>query len=77
MKENLNTNNRSFYNKLGTWGAILIIGYFVLSEHRAHVVQFLPYIFLLACPLMHIFMHRGHKHHSDHGNHSTLNKEAR
>jgi hypothetical protein len=26
----------------------------------------LPYLFLLACPLMHFFMHGGHgSHHSD------------
>lgn len=56
------TGNWNLY-KIGTWGAILIIGYFLLTEHRAHVFQFLPYIFLLACSLMHVFMHRGHHNH--------------
>lgn len=74
MKEEIN-NNWSFY-RIGTWGAILIIGYFLITEHRTHVFQFLPYLFLLACPLMHIFMHRGHNHQSTHENHSN-NKETK
>lgn len=44
-------------------GFMLVIGYFLYAEHRAHVVQYLPYLLLLACPLMHVFMHRGHGHH--------------
>lgn len=39
-------------------GAVAV--YFLLSEHRAHALGALPYLLLLACPLMHIFMHRGH-----------------
>ena len=34
--------------------------YLLLTEHRAHVVKALPWILLAACPLMHLFMHRGH-----------------
>ena len=37
--------------------------YFLLSEHRAHFLGALPFLFLLACPLMHVFMHRGHGRH--------------
>jgi ABC-type nickel/cobalt efflux system permease component RcnA len=42
-------------------------GYFLLTEHLAHVVGALPLLLLLACPLMHVFMHHdhGHHHHSD------------
>jgi hypothetical protein len=46
------------------WGFMLIIGYFLVAEHRAHVVQYLPYLLVLACPLMHLF-HR----HGGHGGH--------
>ena len=35
----------------------------LFTEHRAHVLGILPYLFLLACPLMHLFMHHGHGHH--------------
>lgn len=40
-----------------------IAGYFLLTEHLAHVVGALPLLLLLACPLMHVFMHHGHGHH--------------
>lgn len=40
-----------------------ITAYFLLTEHLAHVVGALPLFFLLACPLMHVFMHHGHGHH--------------
>ena len=47
------------------WGFILIIGYFLITEHRAHVIQYLPFLLLLACPLMHFFHgHGGHGSHS-------------
>ncbi|QKQ50872.1 MULTISPECIES: DUF2933 domain-containing protein [Achromobacter] len=35
-------------------------GYFLWAEHRAHVSQWWPYALLLLCPLMHVFMHKGH-----------------
>ena len=41
-----------------------VAGYFLLSEHRAHFLGATPFLLLLACPLMHVFMHRGH---GDHG----------
>lgn len=36
--------------------------FYVLREHWAHALGLAPYILFLACPLMHLFMHRGHKH---------------
>uniref|UniRef100_UPI003F497276 DUF2933 domain-containing protein n=1 Tax=Cupriavidus yeoncheonensis TaxID=1462994 RepID=UPI003F497276 len=39
-----------------------MIGYFLWTEHRAHVIQILPFLLLAACPLMHLFMHHGHGH---------------
>jgi hypothetical protein len=47
-------------------GFLLIAAYFLFAEHRAHVIAFLPYLLLLACPLMHIFMHGGHGGHHGH-----------
>ena len=35
------------------------------SEHRAHLLGALPFLFLLACPLLHIF--GGHGSHGAHG----------
>lgn len=45
------------------WGFVLVAGYFLLTEHRAHLFNFLPYLLLAACPLMHFFHHGGHGHH--------------
>jgi len=54
----------------GRWvlyGFLAVAGFFMFTEHRAHVLGVLPYLFLLACPLMHLFMHHGddgqHTHH--------------
>ena len=41
-------------------GFLAIAAFFLLSEHRAHLFSFLPWLLLLACPLMHLFMHGGH-----------------
>jgi hypothetical protein len=42
------------------WGFLAIALAFLLLEHRAHLYGALPYLLLLACPLMHLFMHHGH-----------------
>lgn len=45
-----------------------IAAYFLLTEHYAHTIAALPFLLLLACPLMHMFMHHGHHHgHGDAG----------
>jgi hypothetical protein len=36
--------------------------FFLWTEHRAHLLGVLPYLILLLCPLMHLLMHRGHRH---------------
>jgi predicted secreted protein len=35
---------------------------YLLTRHVDHTLQYLPLLVILACPLMHIFMHRGHRH---------------
>lgn len=37
------------------------------QEHQAHILGIIPYLFILACPLLHIFMHGGHGGHGKHG----------
>lgn len=52
---------RGFLIMLGT--AIAAgVAFYVLREHWAHALGFAPYLLFLACPLMHLFMHHGHKH---------------
>ncbi|HKZ78268.1 MAG TPA: DUF2933 domain-containing protein [Pyrinomonadaceae bacterium] len=49
---------------------LAIIGFFLFTEHRAHLFGILPYLLLLACPLVHMFMHGGHaKRGNDTGGH--------
>lgn len=57
---------RSFwFSPMGLLAIALLIalGGFLLLEHRLHVYEWLPILVLLACPLMHVFMHRGHHKH--------------
>ena len=57
------------------FGFLLIGGFFLVTEHRAHLylaIPFLPWLLLLACPLMHFFMHH------DHGGHrSSADEQSR
>lgn len=46
-------------------GFLVVAGFFLLTEHTAHVFGALPYLLLAACPLMHLFMHHGHGGHSN------------
>ena len=63
------------------WG-YLILGviaiYFLLTEHLAHTIAYLPFLLFLACPLMHLFMHHGHhhKHHADEHSSLDVNKKV-
>lgn len=48
-------------------GFIAIALFFLLTQHRAHLFGILPYLLLLACPLMHLFHHHGHHRHAASG----------
>ena len=47
------------------WGitiAYAALGAYLLATHSGHILSALPYLFLLLCPLMHLFGHGGHGH---------------
>ena len=44
-------------------GFLAVAGFFLITEHTAHVLGVLPWLLLAACPLMHLFMHHGHGEH--------------
>lgn len=44
-------------------GFFVVGAFFFITEHRAHVLGWLPFILLATCPLMHLFMHSGHDGH--------------
>ena len=60
----------SFRSFIGSTTGLLVclllaaLGGYLLWTHTGHVLTALPYLFLLACPLMHFFGHgHGQKHH--------------
>ncbi len=52
-----------------------VAGYFLVTEHWAHFMGALPYLLLLACPLMHVFMHGGHGDNHENGDHGSDEKK--
>jgi hypothetical protein len=56
---------RSFLDSKLGWAVTLslaVLGAYLLWGHTGHVIYALPYLVLLACPLMHVF---GHLHGHD------------
>lgn len=52
-------------------GFVAVVIILLGTEHRAHVLGVLPYLILLACPLLHRFMHGGHGHDHQGGRHES------
>lgn len=44
---------------------LMIAGFYLIVEHRAHLFGYWPLLLLLACPLLHMFMHGGHGGHGE------------
>lgn len=58
--------------KFALIGFALVAGFFLITEHRAHVFGVLPYLLLAACPLLHFFGHG----HGGHGGRSGRESEG-
>jgi hypothetical protein len=43
-------------------GFVILAAIAFAFEHRLHLVPYLPWLLLLACPLMHLFHRGGHGH---------------
>lgn len=54
---------------LGACAFLAIAASFLWEEHRAHLLGALPYLLLLACPIIHLFMHRSNRHGPGHARH--------
>jgi len=48
---------------------VSVLAFLIYKGHSAHLLGALPYLLILICPLMHIFMHGGH-----HGGHNRHNQ---
>ena len=66
--------NKNTRFNLGLIGFLLITAFFLFSEHRAHFLGILPYLLLLACPFLHMYMHGGHGEGSGAGGGSSPHK---
>ena len=53
---------------------VAALGVYLLATHTGHAVAALPYLLLLACPLMHLF---GHHHHSGHKSETSRSTDPR
>jgi hypothetical protein len=64
-----------WHSRWGAGGLVLaaVAGWFLWQENRPHLLGALPYLIVLACPLMHVFMHRGHNGHL--GQHPSERKD--
>lgn len=50
---------------------VAAIALYLVTAHTGHVIGYLPYLLLAACPLMHLFMHHGHGRHQHRGSDSA------
>jgi hypothetical protein len=46
--------------KLAIIALIVAAVYLLLTDHEAHILRVLPYLLLLACPVLHLLMHGRH-----------------
>ncbi len=51
-----------YYRSWVAFGVAALVGGYLVFWHGAHLAAALPFLVIAACPLMHIFMHRGHGH---------------
>lgn len=45
---------------------LAIAGFYLYTEHRAHLYGALPWLLIALCPFLHFFLHRG-----EHGRHTA------
>ena len=56
--------------------AAAALGLYLVIWHSVHLAAALPFIVLLACPLLHMFMHGGHGGHGDNGENHAQHSEG-
>ena len=61
-----NTPHGLNWSRINQWllwfGLAAAVGW-LFFRHNEHLLQLLPFLILLACPLMHLFRHGGHGGH--------------
>lgn len=57
-------------------GFAAVAGFFLVTEHAAHLFGALPFLLLAACPLMHLFGHGGHGHEGHGGSQARAGSQS-
>jgi Flp pilus assembly protein TadB len=57
--------------------AAAALGLYLVIWHGVHLAAALPFIVLLACPLLHVFMHGGHRHNHGGSTRPPANSQAK
>ena len=76
MRPEQSNREPSFWRSPAGWvflGFATVAAFFLVAEHRAHVLGALPFLLLGLCVVMHLFGHGGHGSHGA----SDANKTAR
>jgi hypothetical protein len=58
---------RPWQLRVGFWLLLAIAAFYLFTEHRIHLalgLPYLPFLLLVACPLIHLFGHSGHGGHA-------------
>ena len=48
------------WSKIALFVIVAAAAIYLLTGHEAHALVVVPYVLIVACPLMHMLMHRGH-----------------
>ncbi|WP_159650728.1 DUF2933 domain-containing protein, partial [Bosea sp. 125] len=56
MNHEQKPSNRFSAANIALYGFLAIAAFYLITEHRAHLLGWLPWLLILACPLLHVFM---------------------
>ena len=67
MNSRMETSSNRDQKRTPYWLGICVLAasavFLLWEDHESHFMQALPYALLLACPVLHLLMHRGHGAH--------------
>lgn len=59
---------------IGSLVLLAFIGFFLSDNYQSGLLVIIPYLLILSCPLIHIFMHSKHGHHHGDTNSQPLKR---
>lgn len=76
LQESLNWLSRRSLTQILLTGIFIGGGYVLWQRYQEQLYVYLPYLFLLLCPLMHVFLHKGHGGHGSHNEQDKKQEQA-